>query len=123
MGKNIISFSSDGENVSKQDIEETQIMSEEYFTTKKDPRQFVTSTKNRDWIYRNGIEHLNIIRNKGKIIGYAFMLPCNIDSMKEFITKKIDEATLFEKVRKIKLKKVPETIYLCASIVNKEFRG
>ncbi len=123
MPKNNISFSSDEGKISREDLDETSRITEEYFGTEKDPSQMATTPQNRDWIYKNARGYLNIIRNNGEIIGYVFMLPCNKRLMEDFVTKKIDEATLFEGIKKMKLDGVPETIYLCASIVKEEFRG
>lgn len=118
-----ISFSSDSKKLSRKDFDDASQLSEEYFGTQKDPSQMATSPENRDWIYKNAKEYLNVIKKDGKLIGYAFILPCNKKIMDEFLVKNINEAELFEKIKKVKLKEIPETIYLCAAVVKKEYRG
>lgn len=122
MKKNI-SFSSDTNQIAREDLEITGKMSEDYFGMQKDPNQLPATPETKDWIYKNSKKCVNIIRNNDEIIGYAFMLPANKEIMQEFILKKINEKTLFEKIKILDLNQPPETIYLCASIVKKEFRN
>ncbi len=117
-----ITFSSDGEGFSREDLEETSRLSEEYFKTKKDESQVSTSPENRDWFYKNCQNYLNIIRGNGKIIGYSFVLPCNKKLMEDFLEKRINEAELFEEIKKLKFNGCPEAIYLFASLIDKNFR-
>ena len=56
------------------------------------------------------------------VIGYSFALPCNRILMDKFMSNKINESELFKEIKKLKLTDTPETIYLCASVVKKEFR-
>jgi hypothetical protein len=121
--KNNITYSSDDGKISREDIDITSEMSEQYFEMEKDPSQMAATVETRNWVFNNLRDYLNIIRNNNKIIGYVFRLPCNATLMNEFITKKIDEATLIAKIKKSKIPKSPDAIYLCASIVKKEFRG
>lgn len=116
-----ISFSSDTGKVSKQDIEETSRMSEEYFKMENDSSQAPASQENKEWVHKNS-NYLNIIRENDSIIGYVFMLPCTKSLMEDFLAEKIDEATLFAKIRLIKFKDFPEAIYLCSAIVQEKFR-
>lgn len=118
-----ITFSSDDGKISRKDVDKINKTSEEYFGTEKDPHQISNTPKTRDWIYKNALDYLNLIRNNGKIVGHTFMLPCKQTLMDDFIKKRIDEATLFEKIKKIKLDAVPEAIYICESVVRKDFRG
>ena len=118
-----IVFSSDNGIVNLEDLEETRNISEDYFGTQDDPNQIPTTQETRDWIYKNAKDYLNIIRDNNEIIGYTFLLPCNKKLMQDFISKKINEAELFKKIKKLDFKKYPETIYLCASILKEEFRG
>ena len=96
-------------------------MSEEYFSMQKDSGQMNATEENKEWVYKNAENCLNIVRNNDEIIGYAFALPCNKKLMKDFLSKKISEKELFEQIKNTKIKK-PEAIYLCASVVKKEFR-
>lgn len=123
MVRDKISFSSDDGKISRKDMDTTSKMTEDYFGMEKDPEQIPATSENRDWVYKNIPDYVNIIRNGDEIIGYAFLLPCNRELMDKFISRKISEAELFERIKKIKLDKIPETIYLCASIVREKFRG
>ncbi len=123
MKKAKISFSSDHFSINREDLDEAGKMAEEYFELNQNPDQIPATEENGDWIFHNIPEYINIIRKDGKIIGYAFLLPCNNELMEKFLKKKINEAKLFEKIKKLKFKGIPETIYLCASFLRKEFRG
>ncbi|MFA5174366.1 MAG: GNAT family N-acetyltransferase [Candidatus Pacearchaeota archaeon] len=118
-----ISFSSDTGNFTRRDLDDTSKISEDYFGTQKDPNQIPTVKKTRDWIYKNTPDYLNIIKHNKKVIGYAFMLPCNKRLMASFLSKKINEAEMFEDIKKLDLNKRPETIYLCASVLREDYRG
>ena len=45
------------------------------------------------------------------------------EAMEQFISKKISEAELFEKIKIIKVPKIPEAIYLCSAVIKKELQG
>ena len=120
--KDKITFSSDSGKISRKDLDETSKITEEYFGMKKDPNQIPATSENKDWVYKNIPDYLNIIKNNGKIIGYSLLLPCNRTLMDNFVKKKINEAGLFEGIKMVKLDGIPETIYLCASIVKEDFR-
>ena len=83
-------------------MDETSRISEEYFGMEKDQNQMPATSENRDWVYKNIPDYVNIMRDNGKIIGYAFMLPCSKKLMEDFLAKKINEAILFEGIKKIK---------------------
>ena len=119
--KQMFSFSSDTGRYSREDIEETARISEEYFGTMKDSEQMSTVRENRDWVYENCRDYLNIIRRGDEVIGYSFMLPCTSRLKQEFISRKITEAELFAEIQKLNIKK-PEAIYLCASVIREEYR-
>ena len=123
LSKNNIAFSSDNGKISRGDLDETSKISEEHFGMDKDPNQMPATTENKDWIYRNIQDYLNIIRYKSKIIVYAFLLPCNRILMDSFVKKRISEATLVKNIKKMKLTEIPEAIYLCASVIREDFRG
>lgn len=118
-----ISFSSDDGKFSREDLNETSRIAEDYFGMQNDVSQIPATKETKDWIYRNAKDYLNIVRSDENIVGYAFMLPCNKKLMNDFLNKKINEAELFEGIKKIKLVKIPETIYLCASFLKEDFRG
>jgi len=123
MDKSKIVFSSDSGIFKLTDLDECRKISEDYFGTQNDSSQLPATQEVRDWIYKNVKDYTNIIKSNGKLIGYTFLLPCNKKLMLDFISKKINEAELFEGIKKIKIKDIPETIYLCASIIKEEFRG
>lgn len=110
--KGKITYSSDDGKITRKDIVETSRITEEYFGTDRDPDQIPTTAKNRDWIYGNVRDYLNIIRSNGKIIGYAFALPCNNRLMEDFIKDKISEAELFERIKKIKFDVLRQFIFV-----------
>lgn len=118
----MITFSSDSGRLSREDLDKTSEMAEEYFGMESDPDQIPATRENRDWIYENLSDYVNIIRNEDEIIGFSFIIPCNKKLMDRFVNKKINEAELFEEVKKINLNKL-ETLYWCSAFVNKEFRG
>ena len=106
---NNISFSSDTGKITRKDLDETSKLTEEYFGMKQDPSQIPATSENRDWIYKNILDYLNIIRNNRKIVGYAFLLPCNRTLMEKFVKEKLDEAVLFESIKQIKLQEPKNT--------------
>lgn len=121
--KSNITFSSDTGLITRKDLEITSQMSEDYFGMQKDPDQMPATEENRDWVYKNSLDYLNIVKDNGKIIGFAFMLPCNKILMQDFISGKISEAKLVEGIKSLKLKNPSQTIYLCSSILDEEYRG
>ena len=114
-------FSSDGKLISLEDLEVTSKIAEDYFGTEKDPNQMETSKENRLWVCENQ-KYVNIVYNNSKIIGFAFMLPCTKYLMDLFISIKINERELFERIKKIKFDKELEVLYLCSTVIKKEFR-
>lgn len=117
----MITFYSDTRDISRADLEITGKMAEDYFGTAHDPEQMPTTKETRDWVAEYIPDYLNIIRDDKEIIGYAFMLPCNIKIMNEFVTKNINERVLFEGIKKLDIIN-PEAIYLCASFVKENYR-
>ena len=116
-------YSSDDDCIRREDIDETSRMSEEYFGTQTDSSQIPTTQETRAWIYEHAPKYLNIITSGRRIIGYAFILPCTKKLMKSFTEGKINEFTLFQEIKRAKFPDVPETLYLCASVLEKKFRG
>src|SRR3989344_1281271 len=106
----MITFSSDTKNLKRADLEVTAKMAEDYFGTDADPEQMPTTKEVRDWISKYIPEYLNIIRDGKEIIGYAFMLPCSLKLMNDFLTKKMSEKVMSEGIKKLKEYKNPEAI-------------
>jgi hypothetical protein len=123
MVKRRITFSADSGEISRKDLDETGRITEKYFRMQNDPNQIPATKKNKDWFFKNALDYLNIIRCGNKIIGYAFLLPCNDILMERFTSGKINEAELFENIKKIKVNDPPDSMYLCASVIEKDFRG
>ncbi len=119
----VVSYSSDEANTIRADLDETSRISEEYFKTETDSSQLPTSKQTEDWIFENGLQYLNIIRADNIIIGYTLILPCKLRLMNNFLRKKINEAELFEEIKKIKFEGVPKSLYLCAAVLKEKFRG
>lgn len=118
----MITFSSEQKKFARKDLDETSMMAEKYFGMEKDPNQIPATKENRNWIYKNLSNYVNIIKNNDKIIGFVFVIPCDLRLMKKFVDGKINESELFENVKKIELKN-PKAIYLCSAFVNEKFRG
>lgn len=122
MNKRDFSFSSDTGNISRKDLDETSKIAEDYFGTQKNNNQIATTPENRDWFYKNIKDCINIIRFKEKIIGFSFTMPTTKKLMNSFISGKINERELFEKIKQEKIQQFPEAIYLCSAVIKKEFR-
>ena len=115
-----ITFSSDIGHHTLEDSLECSKLSESYFKTKGDKEQFIVSDDKDIWIFNNLQEALNVIKYQDKVIGFVFFLPCSKKLMKEFISNKINEEELFEKIKSSP--RSFETIYLCAAFIKAEFR-
>ncbi|MDE1849072.1 MAG: hypothetical protein KGH55_03510, partial [Nanoarchaeota archaeon] len=124
MKKENISFSSDGIRATRKDLDETSRISEDYFGTQNDPEQMAVDSNTKKWVEENVLDYLNVIKNDQDVIGYAFLLPCNRTLMNEFVSRQINEADLFKRIKKIKNigDNIPETLYLCASVIKNGFR-
>jgi hypothetical protein len=68
-----ITFSSDTGEISREDMDVTSKIAEEYFEMEHDLEQIPATNENRDWIYNKIPECLDIIRNGEEIIGFTFM--------------------------------------------------
>lgn len=121
MAKDRITFSSDGAKINEEDLIESGRVSEEYFRTHEDPGQLQVGEETAKWIYKN-MNYLNLIKYNERVIGYSFAFPANRREMEEFVSGKINEAELFERIKGLSFKGCPEAIYLCASVVKEEFR-
>jgi hypothetical protein len=116
-------FSSDSGQLSIADINETSRISEIYFQTQNDSTQISTSTETRDWILTHAQNYLNVVKEENKIIGYSFLLPCSLSLMDEFLTERIDESTLFFRIREASdLIENPQALYLCASVIIEKYQ-
>ncbi|MDO8661233.1 MAG: hypothetical protein Q7K43_05050 [Candidatus Woesearchaeota archaeon] len=119
MIKEQIIFSSDSGGFTREDLEVTSKISEDYFGTKKDPEQFPVCSESKEWMFTHQ-QCLNIMKSKGVPVGYSLMFPATTKLMNDFCDKEITEAELFESIKKFKQK--PDALYLCASIVEEKFR-
>lgn len=117
-----ITFSSDTGPWKREEIDETSRLTEEFFGMQNDSDQIPATKENRDCVFKNTNNYLNIIKNDGEIIGYFFILPCTNVLMNQFVNKEINEARLFEEIKKVKWKGCPESIYFCSVIIKSEFR-
>ncbi len=116
-------FSIDSSELNKKEIEEGRQLAESYFETSNDPDQMPTNEENSTWIRKEIPTCLSIIRHKKRIIGFALVIPCTKALMNQFISKKITEAQLFDKVKSSEAYKTREAIYFCSVFVKPEFRG
>ncbi len=112
-----ITFSSSTGKISPEDTTETGALAEAYFTTHQDPDQIPVNEENRRWIYEHIPECLNIIRDDEKIVGFSFILPTSYQIMEAFLSKKINEAKMFEEVKSSWSNTFIDAIYLCSAVV------
>lgn len=119
---NII-YSSDTNKASKEDVEIISQMAENYFKMREDPTQIKAAKETKEWIYTKFPESLNIIKNKDRIIGFTWVLPCSKELMNQFLEKKLNEFELFERIKQRTRKEKIESIYLCSSIIEKDFQN
>lgn len=117
----MITYSSDTELTYK-DLRDTADLAEKYFGTRKDPEQMPTDEKASNWILHNIPECVNVIKNNGEIIGFSFIMPCNEELMKQFISKKLNESQLYKEIKKKITYKNFTTIYLCSAFVKPDYR-
>lgn len=118
-----ITFSTDTGRISREDIDATSKLAEEYFEMEDDPDQIPATSGNRDWVFNNIPECLNVIRNDGEIIGYTFIIPSSRELMERFIDEEITDNEMFEEIKKLKFYDGIDAVYLCASFIKPEFRG
>ncbi|MEI6731846.1 MAG: hypothetical protein WCK90_04150, partial [archaeon] len=71
-----ITFSTDGDKITRKDINASSKLAEDFFQMETDPNQFRATPENRDWTFKNNEHCLNMIKNDGKVIGFSFALPC-----------------------------------------------
>ncbi len=118
-----ITYSVDLGNLKRKNMDITSEMAQDYFGMQTDPNQIPAMNENRDWIFNNIPDYLNIIKSGDEIIGYALLLPCSISMMNKFIQRRINESKLFEEIKRMKIPKNPEAIYLCAAFIKKEYQN
>lgn len=117
------SFSSDTDKISMNDLDLTSQMSESFFGMQEDSKQFQATRENKNYILKHLTSFINIIKLGKEIVGYAFVIPSTDKLMRNFIDKKINENMLFEEVKKQDINQNNfETLYLCASIIQKDYR-
>ena len=95
-----ITFSSDAQNLSFKDLRDTAELAESYFGTQKDPEQMPTTEAESRWLFAHIPECVNVIKDDGKLIGFAFIIPCREAIMRDFLSKRIAEAQLYARVKK-----------------------
>ena len=113
-----ITFSSDLGKPTFKEYRQTAQLAEKFFKTENTKNQLKTSKENSIWFYKNTPDSLNVIRINGKIIGFTFTVLCNKTIMRQFLSKKISEAKLFEKIKERGINENNfETLYFCASVI------
>ena len=116
-----ISFSNEA-RASEDDIREAARIGENYFQTEKDPRQFRVNYENYSYVYNHFPHCLNVIKDGKRVIGFALMLPCDRKIMDDFLSKRINEFQLLERVKKDVVYEKFETIYLADAFIEPEYR-
>ncbi len=118
-----ITFSSDAQNLSFKDLRDTAELAESYFGTQKDPEQMPTTEAESRWLFAHIPECVNVIKDDGKLIGFAFIIPCREAIMRDFLSKRIAEAQLYARVKKEGINATNFTVlYLCSAFVKPEYR-
>lgn len=116
-------FSIDPAKEDTKELSEAAKLAENYFKSENDPEQISINFENSLWIRKNLPYCLNIIRYDGKIIGHSLIIPCKRKIMGKFISNEINEAQLFDEIKKSEENRKPECIYLCSAFIKPEFRG
>jgi len=117
----MITYSSDTKLTFK-DLRDTAELAEKYFGTKKDPEQMPTDENESRWLYENIPECVNVIKDNDKEVGFTFIIPCNKEIMDKFLSREINEAQLWEKVKREINYKNFTTIYLCSAFIIPRYR-
>ena len=117
-----ITFSSDTGMFSFEDLEETGRIAEEFFQTHEDPDQMEVSDAASEWITKRGKDYFNVIKDGAEVTGFTFSMPCTRENAEDFVTKRINERELFEKIRVMNVKFPPEAIYLCSFFMKEKYR-
>lgn len=117
-----VTFSVD-RKLTKKDWDESAKLAQNFFHTENKLDEIQISEENKRFLQKYIPDCHNIIRAGRKVIGSTFIIPCNKELMKKFLTKKISEKDLFEEVKKKITYKNFDTIYLCSSFLKEEYRG
>ncbi len=122
MKEDKISFSID-KKLTLKTINESSRLAEAFFHMESKPDE-IPANKDTKLFFLNSIPECdNIIYAGEKVIGFALIIPANKIIMNQFLSKKITERELFEKVKKEINYEIFNTIYLCSCFVKKEYRG
>ncbi len=121
MGK--ITFSSDVGGFRREDTMVTEEMVKKYFKTDENPEQMPPTKETQDFLYKSCQGYMNVLKDDDKVVGFMLLLPARKELMNDFISKKINEVTLFERIMRSPMDKIPQTIYLCSTIVLEDYRG
>ncbi len=117
-----ITFSTDRGNLTLEENFETARMVEEFFGMSQDPAQIPATDENIRWMNKNIPDCINVIKSENKLIGETFIIPCNQEIMNDFLTDKINENALFQRVKKEVTYDNFDSIYLCSATIYPEFR-
>ncbi len=119
-----ITFSSNTKRPSLKDHIKCAKMSEAYFKMSKDKSQINSNIEDEIWAHKYNPDTLNLIKINNKLIGFAWIVPCNKELMNKFLRKKNNEKTLLKKIQQNEInQKNFETLYLCASFIVPKYRG
>lgn len=112
------------EDVTDKDVDDLLEMLESFFTTQYDSEQMQINGKSSKWVGENIPECSMIIKFGDEVVGSAFIIPCTKKIMEDFISSRINEAELVERVKAWEpdYKKM-KAIYLCSAFVKEEHRG
>ncbi|MFH1328815.1 MAG: hypothetical protein ABIH76_08260 [Candidatus Bathyarchaeota archaeon] len=118
-----ITFSIDTCVAVQQDIEEAACMAEEFFHSIPDPYQLKVDTANFNWVHTRFPECLNIIKSGEKVAGVTMIIPATTQLRNDFLSKKISEFELFERIKQTVTRENFDAVYMCLVFVSSEFRG
>lgn len=114
------------DQISSADRDELLLMVENYFDTQHDPEQMQIpppGTKT-SWISARIPECGIVIKLNNAVVGSTLILPCSLTLMQGFVTGRINEAQLSEKIQE---KSHPyasmQATYFCSAFIVPEHRG
>ena len=121
MGLPGFTFSSDA-GLTLEDVRASSALSERAFKTARDAFQMRVAEEKTRWVFRHRPETVNIIKHRGTVIGFSFLVLTTRKIMKAFLSRKITEEGIFTLSKNVTARTF-SAIYLCAAVVRPAFRG
>src|SRR3989344_98522 len=96
---NKITFSSDIKRPALNEYKKCTKMAETYFKMSEDKSQINSTISDKIWAHKYNPDTLNLIKDKTKLIGFTWTVPCNKELMNKFLRKKISEKKLLKEIQ------------------------